>query len=105
MLQGDRLKELRESKGYTHQQLAEFLDLGTTQIWRYETGKTDPAGDILARIAKVFNVSVDYLLGLTDEATPPRLTQTDLSAVERDVLDALRRGEKVEAIKLIVTET
>jgi transcriptional regulator with XRE-family HTH domain len=104
MLHGDRLKLLRESKGYTHQRLAELLDLSISQIWRYESGKTDPTGDILARIARVFNVSVDYLLGITDEATPPGLIETGLSQKERNVITALRQGDNYQAIKMIIDE-
>jgi transcriptional regulator with XRE-family HTH domain len=104
MLRGDRLKALRENKGYTHQQLAELLDLALPQIWRYEAGKTDPSGDIVARIARVFNVSADYLLGLTDEPTPPGALEDGLSPKERTVLSALRRGQNYEAIKMIVSD-
>ncbi len=102
MLRGDRLKTLREDRGYTHQKLAELLDLGTSQVWRYEAGKTDPSGDILVRLAKVFDVSVDYLLGLVDDPTPTVLSENNLSPKERTVLAALRRGQNYEAIKLIV---
>jgi transcriptional regulator with XRE-family HTH domain len=104
MLRGDRLKTLRESKGYTHQELAELLSVGSAQIWRYEAGKTAPSADVLARVAQVFDVSVDYLLDLTDEPLPPGVSESDLTAKERNVVAALRRGENYEAIKLIVDE-
>jgi transcriptional regulator with XRE-family HTH domain len=105
MLRGDRLKTLRENKGYTHQELADLLNVGSAQIWRYEVGKTAPSADVLARIAQVFDVSVDYLLNLTDEPLPPAVLEGDLSAKERNVVAALRRGENYEAIKLIVGES
>lgn len=105
MLHGDRLKTLREDRGYTHHKLAELLDLGASQIWRYETGKTDPSGDILVRIARVFDVSVDYLLGLTDDPGPTGLSESNLSPKERTVVAALRRGQNYEAIKLIIGDT
>jgi transcriptional regulator with XRE-family HTH domain len=102
MLVGDRLKDLREGRSYTHQELAHLLDLSITQVWRYETGKTDPSGEILARMAKVFNVSVDYLLGVIDDPLPPGSTESNLSDQEKAVIQALRRGQKIEAIKVIV---
>jgi transcriptional regulator with XRE-family HTH domain len=105
MLHGERLKALRESKRYTHQHLANMLGLAMVQVWRYEAGKTDPSGDVLARMAKVFNVSVDYLLGLTDTPLPPGVSASDLSEKERNVIAALREGEPYEAIKLIVADT
>jgi transcriptional regulator with XRE-family HTH domain len=100
MLHGDRLKQLRVQKGYTHQQLAEQLGLGTKQIWRYESGENDPTGDILRRIAQAFKVSVDYLLGLTDEPMP-WLCEGDLTSKERETVIAWRRGDRLEAIRAI----
>jgi transcriptional regulator with XRE-family HTH domain len=104
MLRGERLKALREAKGYTHQQVADLLNLGIAQIWRYEAGKTDPTGDVLTRMAKVFNVSTDCLLGLTDDPAPVGLSESNLSPKERIVVAALRRGQNYEAIKLIVSD-
>ena len=103
MIRGDRLKLLRTQRGYSYQDLAERLDLGTKQIWRYETGENDPTGDVLGRIAKEFNVSADYLLGLTAEPTP-WLNHGDLDDKEREVITAWRRGDRLNAIKSIVLD-
>ena len=61
-----RLKELRKKKGISQLRLA--TDLNTTQntISRYETGEREPGIDELIKIANYFNVSVDYLIGRTD---------------------------------------
>lgn len=102
MLRGDRFKELRERKGYTHEELAELLGIGTTQIWRYENEKTDPSTKILGNIARVLEVSTDYLLGLTDD--PSSAIRIDnLSQKEKAVLSAMRRGEVVEAIRVLAS--
>lgn len=102
MLSGGRFKELREKHGYTHEELAELLGIGTTQIWRYENEKTDPSTKILGRIAKVFGVSTDYLLGLSDDPISG-MRIDNLSQREKMVLAAMRRGEVVEAIRLMAT--
>lgn len=62
-----RLKELRKKKGISQLRLA--TDLNTTQntISRYETGEREPGIEELLKIADYFNVSVDYLLGRTDD--------------------------------------
>lgn len=104
MLRSDRLKTLRENKGYSHHELAHLLDVGSAQIWRYESGKISPTAEVLARMAQVFEVSADYLLDLTDEPLPSSLLERNLSPKEHDVIAALRRGENYEAIKLIVDE-
>lgn len=61
-----RLKELRKKKGISQLRLA--TDLNTTQntISRYETGEREPGIDDLMKLADYFNVSVDYLLGRTN---------------------------------------
>ena len=61
-----RLKELRKKKGMSQLRLA--TDLNTTQntISRYETGEREPGIDELIKIADYFNVSVDYLVGRTE---------------------------------------
>lgn len=104
MLYGDRLKSLRESRKYTHQELALLLEVGFAQIYRYEAGKNEPTADVLTRIAKLFDVSIDYLVGLTDAPLPPGFAISTLTEKEQGVLAALRRGENYEAIKLIVND-
>ena len=61
-----RLKELRKKKGISQLRLAS--DLNTTQntVSRYETGEREPGIDELIKIADYFNVSVDYLIGRTE---------------------------------------
>lgn len=61
-----RLKELRKKKGLSQLRMA--TDLNTTQntISRYETGEREPGIDELIKIADYFNVSVDYLIGRTE---------------------------------------
>lgn len=96
-MRGDRIKALREKLGYTHEQLAQILDVGYASIYRYESGKNSPPADVLEKMADVFGVSTDYLLG--------RNYQSDsLSDKEQRVVYALRRGDIREAIKEIVSD-
>ncbi len=67
---GQRLKELRKSKGITQTELANMLHLSDkSSISRYEKGKNRPQFDIITKIADILDVSVDYLLGKTEEKT------------------------------------
>lgn len=61
-----RLRELRKGRGISQLKLA--LDLNTSQntISRYETGEREPGISELIKIADFFNVSIDYLVGRTD---------------------------------------
>jgi len=65
-----RLRELREEHDLTQEQLATALGFKTyTVISNWEGGKRRPDIDNLKVIAKYFNVSVDYLVGMTDIKT------------------------------------
>ena len=65
---GERLTELRISNGYPKRnELAEKLGIPSTTLRNYETGAREPGHTFLKQISEFFNVSVDYLLGLTDE--------------------------------------
>lgn len=59
---GRRVKELRESKGITSEQLAEKLGITKSVIWSYEADRKDPNFLHLEMIAQYFNVSLDYLV-------------------------------------------
>ena len=64
---GARLKELRESQGLTQNDLAIHLHTARSTITLYENGTNEPDFRTLIKIADVFNVSLDYLLGRTDK--------------------------------------
>ncbi len=63
---GQRLKELREEKGLTQNQLAEKLGINSVTYLHYEKEQREPPLSLLAEIAKFYGVTVDYLLGLSD---------------------------------------
>ena len=73
----DRLVELRESRGVSQQTLADDLEITRQSLSLYEKAKRTINIDLLVKIAKYFNVSTDYLLGLNDNAT----TDIELKAV------------------------
>ena len=63
---GQRLKNLRQEKGWTQLQLANELSTTASTIGKYEREELQPNIDIITAICKVFDVSADYLLGLED---------------------------------------
>ena len=66
----DRLKELRKEKKLTQVKLGEMLNYGYTAIANYESGRNQPSIPDLKKIASIFNVSMDYLLGVNDIRHP-----------------------------------
>ena len=61
-----RAKELRKSKGLTTRMLAAELNISCALISYYENGKREPTLSALRAYAQYFNVTMDYLAGLTD---------------------------------------
>lgn len=64
---GQRIRELRIEKGLTQTQLAEILNTTQKSISKYETEFLDLNTNVIISLCKFFNVSADYLLGLTDD--------------------------------------
>ena len=63
---GERITELREGAGLTIEELAAKIGVNATTLGRMENGRTQKIGDdVLAALAREFNVSTDFLLGLT----------------------------------------
>ena len=64
---GIRLKELRTQKHITQQELADKVDLVKSSISAYEKSLKYPSVEVLIKLCNYFNVSSDYLLGLSDK--------------------------------------
>ena len=69
---GIRLRELRKLRGETQQELAELLGVKPNQIGEMENGRKASTFAKLAQLCEHYNVSADYLLGLTEVSRPLR---------------------------------
>lgn len=67
MIYYKRIRDLREDHDLTQRQVAEYLGMKQPQYLRYERGYRDIPTDVLLALAEYYHVSVDYLLGRTDE--------------------------------------
>ena len=65
-----RIRDLREDKDLTQKELAAYLQCTQVAYSYYELGRRDIPTDVLCRLSAFYDVSVDYLLGLTDEKKP-----------------------------------
>lgn len=61
-----RLKELREQKGYTQLKVALDLNMNQNSVSRYESGQREAGYALLIRFADYYGVSIDYILGRTE---------------------------------------
>lgn len=66
---GEKLKSLRIEKKLTQKQVADRIGLAISAVSSYESGTRYPSYDVLVKLARIFHVSTDYLLGITDTRT------------------------------------
>lgn len=62
-----RVRDLREDSDMNQTKVAEYLGMSQTGYSKYETGENDIPTQILIKLAKLYNTSIDYLLGETNE--------------------------------------
>ncbi len=91
----NRLKELRTQAGLTQIQLAQQLGVTKSVISFYELSERAPSPDVLIRLARIFRVSTDYLLGLDKRETidVSELDENDI-ALLRNLANSLRQKKK-----------
>ena len=73
-----RLKELRLANSLTQKELAKAIEVGRTTISEYESGKIVPKQEGLLKLANYFNVSVDYLTGVSDNPATRQSNEHEL---------------------------
>lgn len=88
----ERLKILREYKNINQTILGRHLGYGATAISSYENRRNEPSMDTLIQIAKYFDVSLDYLLGVTN--SPKWIEQ--LSKEELELLQGYHKLQEHE---------
>ncbi len=64
-----RIRDLREDADLSQTKLAQKLGMSQTGYSKYETGENDIPTAILIQLSYIYNVSVDYMLGLSDRKT------------------------------------
>lgn len=67
-----RIRDLREDKDLSQAEVAKIIQTTQQQYSKIETGKADISGEKLIILAEYYNVSADYILGLTKERKPLR---------------------------------
>lgn len=72
-MRGDRLRRLREEKKMYQEDLAKKLNVSKSSVGMYERNEREPNDDVLIKMAKLFDCTTDYLLGLTDKPKEKKL--------------------------------
>lgn len=79
-----RIKDLRESKRLSMDQLAKELGITKSRVNMWENNGTIPRGDVLIQLAQYFNVTTDYLLG-NDDMSEVSTTNAKLNSLQRNL--------------------
>ncbi len=90
---GERLSEIRKDHRDTQAMLAEKLDVSLPTIRAWEQEKSSPSHEMLISICKLYRVSADYLLGLSD-IDPSYIQRNRLEHFNKEELEELRDYEK-----------
>jgi transcriptional regulator with XRE-family HTH domain len=97
MKYGERIALLRDKKGLKQDELSTKLGISRAALSHYETNRREPDYETINRIADFFNVSIDYLVGRTDD--PQRSMDTDV----RDFIDNLELADESILDKFALT--
>ena len=89
---GDKLKALRLDSKLTQKQVAERIGLAISAVSSYESGSRYPSYEVLLKLAKMFHVSTDYLLGITEvrNIDVTGLNEEEINTISK-LVDMLRK--------------
>lgn len=94
------LKEIRAKRNFTQQQVADHIGCSSVVYSRYESGTRQPSIEVLLRLADLFGVTVDHLLGRPD------VQAGSLSDYEVELLAAARNADeraREDALQMLVS--
>lgn len=94
-----RLRELREEKGYTQQEIANKLGLTKGAYGAYERGTNIPDAKTLLTLSEIFDVTADYLLGRVDN----KIQLYGLSNEEEEIVEIIKTLTKEQTKSLTDT--
>lgn len=90
----ERIKDLRTEKGLTQKELASLLQLTANSICEWEKGRCSPGIEHLMQLSKIFECSIDYIVGNSDDfgviSLQPKSTTLPLSTDEQELLKDYR---------------
>lgn len=103
---GQRLRELRNQRGISQNELSKYIGVSKSSVNMYERGEREPGFETLEAIADFFNVNMDYLLGRKNSSPStdvgqesienvPNLSEKDQQRMTSTVERMKKSGERV----------
>ena len=92
----DRIKQLRKQKGLTQKEMAEAVGVGVSTVAMWESGKRTPSVKLLNDLSDLFDKSIDYILGTSDDDRSPKLNDAQVEQlgtweIQSELIDILRQ--------------
>ena len=92
----DRIKQLRKQKGLTQKEMAEAVGVGVSTVAMWESGKRTPSFKLLNDLSDLFDKSIDYILGTSDDDRSPKLNDAQVEQlgtweIQSELIDILRQ--------------
>lgn len=92
---GEKIKDLRKERGATQKDLAQALSVTVSTLSHWECDYQEPSFRDLATLANYFDVSTDYLLGIAEDESTPRLNASAPAALPLDETELLKNYRKL----------
>lgn len=100
----NRIRELRKEKGLKQIEVAKFLNMSPTGYNKYEISPSEPGIETIVKLAKFYNVSIDYLVGVSDNRNYDRIESLfkNLNAADKEYIsNFIERVSKLNEKKSI----
>ena len=81
-----RLRDLREDADLTQEELVKLLKMHKTTYTNYEQGKREPPFELIIKLAKFYDVSIDYIAGLSEDTSIKKQTLNDFEKSSVSIL-------------------
>lgn len=106
MALSEKIKQVRQSKGWTQAELALKLNIQQKQVSFYESATFNPSADVLIKLAEVFDVSLDYLALDSEQKESVKIRDREILRLAEaiDNFDENAKSTAKEMLKLIVRQ-
>ncbi len=97
----NRIRDLRKEHGLSQQELAQKLGVNQTAVSQWERGATTPSSTTMVDLCKLWDVTPDFLLGLSQEKKAPTLEQVDAEELQllKELVDQLTPEQQQELLR------
>lgn len=97
----NRIRDLRKEHELSQQELAKQLGVNQTAVSQWERGVTTPSSTVMVDLCKLWNVTPDFLLGLSDEKIASTLEEVDAKELQllKDLVDQLTPDQQQELLR------